>query len=208
MSGCETDWNVFLKTLIISSSKIVETSSELISTSSELISTGSELISTGSELISTGSELIRIIAELLIISVFKKRKHRYRARWNLGKGCPKRSVLIFNSVMSFGKIHRVFIRGYQRGEVIRGRKPGGNTWVYPYIYCFQNACHIRANHNRAKTRVIFAFILIGTRQNALYFNGFEAPALTGRHGFKTIELSHVYYTLAQHLPLRSPFTIF
>ncbi len=79
MSGCETDWNVFLKTLIISSSKIVETSSELISTSSELISTSSELIS-------TGSELIRIIAELLIISVFKKRKHRYRARWNLGKG--------------------------------------------------------------------------------------------------------------------------
>ena len=75
--------------------------------------------------------------------------------------------------MSFGKIHRVFIRGYQRGG-IRGRKPGGNTWVYPYIYCFQNACHIRANHNRAKTRVIFAFILIGTRQNALYFNGFEA----------------------------------
>ncbi len=154
MSGCETDWNVFLKTLIISSSKIVETSSELISTS---------------------SELIRIIAELLIISVFKKRKHRYRVRWNLGKGCPKRSVLIFNSVMSFGKIHRVFIRGYQRGG-IRGRKPGGNTWVYPYIYCFQNACHIRANHNRAKTRVIFAFILIGTRQNALYFNGFEAAA--------------------------------
>ena len=77
--------------------------------------------------------------------------------------------------MSFGKIHRVFIRGYQRGG-IRGRKPGGNTWVYPYIYCFQNACHIRANHNRAKTRVIFAFILIGTRQNALYFNGFEAAA--------------------------------
>ena len=58
MSGCGTDWNVFLKTLIISSSKIVETSSELISTSSELIS--------------TDSELIRIIAELLIISVFKK----------------------------------------------------------------------------------------------------------------------------------------
>ena len=77
--------------------------------------------------------------------------------------------------MSFGKIHRVFIRGYQRGG-IRGRKPGENTWVYPYIYCFQNACHIRANHNRAKTRVIFAFILIGTRQNALYFNGFEAAA--------------------------------
>ena len=37
MSGCETDWGVFLKTLIISSSKIVETSSELNSTSSELI---------------------------------------------------------------------------------------------------------------------------------------------------------------------------
>ena len=77
--------------------------------------------------------------------------------------------------MSFGKIHRVFIRGYQRGGYV-GANQGGNTWVYPYIYCFQNACHIRANHNRAKTRVIFAFILIGTRQNALYFNGFEAAA--------------------------------
>ena len=69
--------------------------------------------------------------------------------------------------MSFGKIHRVFIRGYQRG---------GYMGIPIYIYCFQNACHIRANHNRAKTRVIFAFILIGTRQNALYFNGFEAAA--------------------------------
>ena len=188
MSGCGTDWNVFLKTLIISSSKIVETSSELISTSSELISTSSELIS-------TGSELIRIIAELLIISVFKKRKHRYRARWNLGKGCPKRSVLIFNSVMSFGKIHRVFIRGYQRGG-IRGRKPGGNTWVYPYIYCFQNACHIRANHNRAKTRVIFAFILIETRQNALYFNGFEAAVPCKSRGISAQGVVHsVHSTL-------------
>ena len=118
MSGCETDWNVFLKTLIISSSKIVETSSELISTSSELIS--------------TGSELIRIIAELLIISVFKKREHRYRARWNLGKGCPKRSVLIFNSVMSFGKIHRVFIRGYQRGGYVGANR--GETHGYTHIY--------------------------------------------------------------------------
>ncbi len=55
----ERVWNRlgrFLKTLIISSSKIVETSSELFQTSSELISTSSELIS-------TGSELIRIIAE-------------------------------------------------------------------------------------------------------------------------------------------------
>ena len=44
------------------------------------------------------------------------------------------------------------------------------------IYILFPKCHIRANHNRAKTRVIFAFILIGTRQNALYFNGFEAAA--------------------------------
>ena len=56
MSGCRTDWGVFLKTLIISSSKIIETSSELFQTSSELISTGSELISTSSELIRTITE--------------------------------------------------------------------------------------------------------------------------------------------------------
>ena len=86
MSGCETDWNVFLKTLIISSSKIVETSSELISTSSELISTSSELISTGSELISTDSELIRIIAELLIISVFKKTQASVSRTLEFGEG--------------------------------------------------------------------------------------------------------------------------
>ena len=128
MSGCETDWNVFLKTLIISSSKIVETSSELISTSSELIS--------------TGSELIRIIAELLIISVFKKRKHRYRVRWNLGKGCPKRSVLIFNSVMSFGKIHRVFMRGYQRGDTWAhtGGKHMGLPRYILFPKCMPHSC--------------------------------------------------------------------
>ena len=53
MSGCGTDWDVFLKTLIISSSAILKTSSELISTSSELISTGSELIQTIAEQILT-----------------------------------------------------------------------------------------------------------------------------------------------------------
>ena len=58
-----SDFIVFLKVLIIISSKLVFTSSELISTSSELISTSSELISTSSELISTNSELISTIAE-------------------------------------------------------------------------------------------------------------------------------------------------
>ena len=53
ISGCGTDWGVFLKTLIISSSEILKTSSELISTSSELISTGSELIQTIAEQILT-----------------------------------------------------------------------------------------------------------------------------------------------------------
>ena len=43
------DSDVFLKVLIIISSKILEISSELISTTSELISTSSELISTRSE---------------------------------------------------------------------------------------------------------------------------------------------------------------
>ena len=43
------DSDVFLKVLIIISSKILEISSELISTTSELISTRSELISTRSE---------------------------------------------------------------------------------------------------------------------------------------------------------------
>ena len=53
-----SDFVVFLKVLIIISSKLVFTSSELISTSSELISTSSELISTNSELISTIAEQI------------------------------------------------------------------------------------------------------------------------------------------------------
>ena len=53
-----SDFIVFLKVLIIISSKLVFTSSELISTSSELNSTSSELISTNSELISTIAEQI------------------------------------------------------------------------------------------------------------------------------------------------------
>jgi hypothetical protein len=53
MSGCGTDWGVFLKTLIISSSEILRTGSELFQTSSELISTGSELIRTIAEQILT-----------------------------------------------------------------------------------------------------------------------------------------------------------
>ena len=93
MSGCETDWNVFLKTLIISSSNIVETSSELISTSSELISTSSELIS-------TGSELIRIIAELLTISVSKKTQASVSRTLEFGEGMPQaeRSHFQFGNV--------------------------------------------------------------------------------------------------------------
>ncbi|CDE85994.1 unknown [Prevotella sp. CAG:891] len=54
-----TDFMVLLKTLIINSSKIVETSSELIQTSSELISTSLELIQTSSELISTIAEYFK-----------------------------------------------------------------------------------------------------------------------------------------------------
>ena len=79
MSGCETDWNVFLKTLIISSSKIVETSSELIS---------------------TGSELIRIIAELLIISVFKKTQASVSRTLEFGEGMTQaeRSHFQFGNV--------------------------------------------------------------------------------------------------------------
>ena len=93
MSECRTDWGVFLKTLIISSSKIVETSSELISTSSELISTSSELIS-------TGSELIRIIAELLIISVFKKTQASVSRTLEFGEGMTQaeRSHFQFGNV--------------------------------------------------------------------------------------------------------------
>ncbi len=56
IGGLSSDFVVFLKTLIISSSEIVCTGSELILTSSELIRTSSELIS-------TSSELIRAIAE-------------------------------------------------------------------------------------------------------------------------------------------------
>ena len=66
VSVCETYFGVFLKTLIISGSELVETSSELNSTSSELNSTSSELISTGSELIRTRSELIWTIAEQIL----------------------------------------------------------------------------------------------------------------------------------------------
>ncbi len=61
--GRGSDLGVFLKTLIINSSAIIETSSELIQTRSELIRTRSELIRTRSELISTIAELISTIAE-------------------------------------------------------------------------------------------------------------------------------------------------
>lgn len=49
MSVRETEFGVFLKTLIFNSSEIVETSSELFRTGSELISTSLELISTSLE---------------------------------------------------------------------------------------------------------------------------------------------------------------
>ena len=49
----ETEFGVFLKTLIFNSSEIVKTSSELFRTGSELISTSLELISTSSEQIFT-----------------------------------------------------------------------------------------------------------------------------------------------------------
>ena len=52
----QTDLRDSMKTLIISSSEVLEKVSELISTSSELISTSSELISTSLELISTSLE--------------------------------------------------------------------------------------------------------------------------------------------------------
>ena len=65
MNVSKTEIIVFLKVLIINSSKFIKTSSELISTRSELISTRSELISTRSELISTRSELISTSSELI-----------------------------------------------------------------------------------------------------------------------------------------------
>ena len=52
----QTDFRDSMKTLIISSSEVLEKVSEEISTSSELISTSSELISTSLELISTSLE--------------------------------------------------------------------------------------------------------------------------------------------------------
>ena len=76
MSGCGTDWVVFLKTLIISSSAILKTSSELISTSSELISTSSELISTGSELIQTIAEQILTMAHRVVHTTAGRWKNR------------------------------------------------------------------------------------------------------------------------------------
>ena len=56
MNVSKTEIIVFLKVLIINSSKFIKTSSELISTRSELISTRSELNSTSSELNSTVAE--------------------------------------------------------------------------------------------------------------------------------------------------------
>ena len=56
--GRGSNLGVFLKTLIINSSAIIETSSELIQTSSELIQTRPELISTIAELNSTIAEEI------------------------------------------------------------------------------------------------------------------------------------------------------
>lgn len=60
MSVRETEFGVFLKTLIFNSSEIVKTRSELFRTGSELISTSLELISTSSELISTSVECLKM----------------------------------------------------------------------------------------------------------------------------------------------------
>ena len=99
MSGCGTDWDVFLKTLIISSSAILKTSSELISTSSELISTSSELISTGSELIQTIAEQILTMAHRVVHTTAGRWKNRLiiivylgeRARRKKKIGTPRRT---------------------------------------------------------------------------------------------------------------------
>ena len=83
MNVSKTEIIVFLKVLIINSSKFIKTSSELISTRSELISTRSELISTRSELISTRSELISTSSEL-ISTVAEQKKGR---KQNLCQEC-------------------------------------------------------------------------------------------------------------------------
>ena len=75
VSVCETYFGVFLKTLIISNSELVETSSELNSTSSELISTGSELIRTRSELIWTIAEQILTMAHRVAQTAVCRRKN-------------------------------------------------------------------------------------------------------------------------------------
>ena len=75
VSVCETYFGVFLKTLIISGSELVETSSELNSTSSELISTGSELIRTRSELIWTIAEQILAMAHRVAQTAVCRRKN-------------------------------------------------------------------------------------------------------------------------------------
>jgi hypothetical protein len=59
----EAEFVIFLKTLIINSSKIVRTGSELIRTSSELISTSSELNRTSSEQIFSTSRSVAKKAE-------------------------------------------------------------------------------------------------------------------------------------------------
>ena len=75
VSVCETYFGVFLKTLIISGSELVETSSELNSTSSELISTGSEVIRTRSELIWTIAEQILAMAHRVAQTAVCRRKN-------------------------------------------------------------------------------------------------------------------------------------
>ena len=70
-----SDFVVFLKVLIIISSKLVFTSSELISTSSELISTSSELISTIAEQIFYNAPRainLRLNTALNIVFIFCK----------------------------------------------------------------------------------------------------------------------------------------
>ena len=76
IGGLSSDFVVFLKTLIISSSEIVCTGSELILTSSELILTSSELISTSSELIRAIAEQILTIAQFVVQTTACRRKNK------------------------------------------------------------------------------------------------------------------------------------
>ncbi len=105
--GVEPIGAFFLKTLIISSSKIIETSSELFQTSSELISTGSELISTSSELIRTITEQILTIVHRVVQTTAGRWKNRLIIFVHLGERARRKKK----------SGHRVAQTGVPRGNL-------------------------------------------------------------------------------------------